>query len=276
MKPLNVLLTGYRGLAESFIDAFLENGHHLFVLARPTASLTALKSRWPRVHFTPGEVQNKKNCQDWIKSSLKQAGQLDVLINNAAITGPAGKLHELDFEEVENALTINLVAPLYLTHLFLQTAKTPVTTINLSGGGATAPRPTFSSYAISKTGLVRLTETLAQEYSEHRFYAIAPGALMTPMIESILRLDPQKVAASDFAEARRRATQGGEDPQKAAELARWLCENRPQALNGKLIHAIYDDYRNYAREATPADWWTLRRVDENCRKQLLKSTQQES
>ena len=35
--------------------------------------------------------------------------------------------------------------------------------VNLSGGGATAPRPNFSAYAAAKVAVVRFTETLAQE-----------------------------------------------------------------------------------------------------------------
>jgi hypothetical protein len=57
--------------------------------------------------------------------------------------------------------------------------------VNLSGGGATAPRPRLSAYAASKAAVVRLTETLAEELREFRKcdcpcrpeYTIAPGSV---------------------------------------------------------------------------------------------------
>lgn len=273
-KRLNVFLTGYRGLAESFLSTFLENGHELHVLVRPSAPLAQLKERWPRVHFFCGNVEDQIGCQSWIDQAVRNTGPGDVLINNAAISGPAGKLDEIGIDEVERTLQVNLVSPLFLMQVFLRAAQHPITVLNLSGGGATAARPTFCAYAISKTALVRLTETAACEYPEHRFYAIAPGRLMTPMIEGILRQDETKVAPEDYKEAQRRLREGGDDPKKAAELALWLCEARPQSLNGKLIHAIHDDYRNEKAISKLSHWWTLRRIDELCQEQISRIVSQ--
>ena len=49
--------------------------------------------------------------------------------------------------------------------------------INLSGGGATGPRPFFSAYAAAKTAVVRVTEILAEELRSFQIdvNAIAPG-----------------------------------------------------------------------------------------------------
>ena len=58
--------------------------------------------------------------------------------------------------------------------------------INLSGGGATGPRPNFSAYAASKAAVVRFTETLAGEVDGIDVNAIAPGALPTRMLDEVL------------------------------------------------------------------------------------------
>jgi 3-oxoacyl-[acyl-carrier protein] reductase len=126
-----------------------------------------------------------------ISFSLKEKYQsLDLLINNAAIQGPIGSLDKNDFDDWLGALQINLLAPILLSKELiplLNQGSNP-SIINLSGGGATGPRPNFSSYASAKAALVRFSETLADELKPHniRVNCIAPGAMKTDMLEEVL------------------------------------------------------------------------------------------
>lgn len=270
-KPV-ILLTGYRGLAETFLETFLAADFRVSVLVRRREAVGPLLHRFPGIAHEVGDVTDAEAHRKWIHGAEQRFGRVDHLINNAALPGPPGKLDEIPWEDYREALDVNLQAPIRLLQTWLRHHRdkgTTGTAINLSGGGATQARPGFSAYSLAKTALVRLTETLALEYPEHRFYAISPGGLMTPMIEAILRMDPEKVPATDLAEAKRRAREGGESPQKAADLALWLLKEKPIALNGKLIHAVWDDYKNHPAEVP--EWWTLRRIDEPCRKRLSKS-----
>ena len=58
-----------------------------------------------------------------------------------------------------------------------------------SGGGASKARANFSAYAASKTGVVRLVETLAEEWREMAIdiNSVAPGTVPTRMTEEILQ-----------------------------------------------------------------------------------------
>jgi NAD(P)-dependent dehydrogenase (short-subunit alcohol dehydrogenase family) len=132
--------------------------------------------------------------------------------------------------------------------------------INLSGGGATAARPRFLPYAVSKCALVRATETLSQEYPELYFFAVAPGTLKTQMTESILKMG-ENIAGTEFASLQKKILAGGDGTEKAAELIQWLCCERPSHLNGKLISAIWDNYKDIDPKDVSPDQWTLRRVD---------------
>jgi len=266
-KPV-LLITGYRGLAETFLKTF-HSDFQVCLLVRRAEAVEALTRAYPGVDCEVGDLSHSHTGEQWLRKVASRYGRLDHLINNAAISGPAGRLGEVDFAELENAIGIDFIAPTRLIHLWLrfhEEKKSTGVVVNLSGGGATQARPGFSSYSLAKTALVRLTETLAIEYPHHRFYAISPGGLMTPMIEAILTLDRKRVPPAEMAEAERRAKQGGEDPLKAAELTRWLLGEKPEPLNGKLIHAVWDDYRNLPKESSDPSWWTLRRIDETCRK----------
>ena len=71
--------------------------------------------------------------------------------------------------------------------------------IQISGGGATNPMPNISSYAASKSAIVRFMETLAIELKEYRIdvNSVAPGALNTDMLEQILKAG-LKVVGNNF------------------------------------------------------------------------------
>ena len=238
------------------------------MLVRREEALPGLHERYPHALFYVGDAASKSDCNAWIVKTIETYGQLDLVINNAAITGPGGKLDEVDFTELEHTVCVDLLSPLFLcARAIPHLLRTNGVVINLAGGGATGPRPNFTAYAISKVALVRATENLALEYPELRFYGVSPGLLNTNMMKDVLALGADKVGL-EVDQALRCQNEGGEDPRKAAELALWLFENRPTHLSGKLISAIWDDYRNAPAHPEKAGWWTLRRVDDVCRKNL--------
>jgi len=146
--------------------------------------------------------------------------------------------------------------------------------INLSGGGATNPRPNFSAYAASKAAVVRFTETLAEEVRPFNIQvnAIAPGAINTRMLDELLASGDEagEVALS---QARRQKESGGDSLLKVVDLAVFLASDESGSLTGKLISAQHDPWREWAGKAdelnaTPL--YTLRRLDPFTLNPLIK------
>lgn len=269
-QPLVVMVSGYRGLAERLISELSERGHSVSVLARNEKGIEGLRSRFPQIEWTIGDLAAPEAGSRWVETTLRRFKKIDVLVNNAAIQGPGGLFHTMKWEEVEETLQVDLVAPVRILHQILKifSDQKSGTIINLSGGGATAARPRFAPYAIAKCALVRLTETLAVEYPELRFYAVAPGTMKTQMTESILHLGAD-VAGNEFRPLQEKLDAGGDGTDRASQLISWLAETRPQQLSGKLVSAIWDNYQ------TPSDLeltelWTLRRVDRALIDKILK------
>lgn len=264
------MITGTRGLAETLILRFSEAGHKLSVLARDAKRQNELSEKFPEMLFCEGDVSSSYACRAWFKKTVSKFGQVDCLINNAAIQGEPGRLGDLKFEEIRKVMETDLMAPLLLSKLAVEhfSSKKSGVVINLSGGGATGPRPRFIPYAISKCALVRLTETLAEEYPELRFYAVSPGGLKTTMTATVVNSGPESAGEKEFNEAKKRMAEGGDDPNRAATLMLWLIDNQPKLLNGRLISAIYDAYQQNMESLAPTGWWTLRRVDEVSRRLL--------
>lgn len=192
------------------------------------------------------------------------AGMIDVLVNNAAVQGPMGLFDELNFDQWRAVFDANLFAPMRLCQLVLpgMRARQRGKIINLSGGGATAPRPHVTAYAGSKVAMARLTETLAVEYKPFGIdvNAVAPGAMNTKMLQETLAAK----LPFEHDKAVQQQQSGGAPPEKAAELVAWLASSASDGVTGKLISAVWDGWRELPAHKADlekfADLYTLRRV----------------
>jgi NAD(P)-dependent dehydrogenase (short-subunit alcohol dehydrogenase family) len=189
---------------------------------------------------------------------------LDALINNAAITGPIGRAWENDWQAWQETIQVNLMAPVALSRLCIPWMRPGGAIVNLSGGGATGPRPNFSAYGTAKAALVRFTETLAQEAADLgiRVNAIAPGAMNTEMLETVLRSGAQQ-AGPEYTRAVEQKQKGGQPPEKAAALAYFLASPAAVGITGRLVSAVWDPWMNlpaHADELRGSDIYTLRRI----------------
>ena len=101
---------------------------------------------------------------------LRDFDGVDVLVNNASVQGPIGPLETTDFAAWRRVFDVNLFAAARLSQLLIPSMRRRGwgKIVNVSGGGATGPRPDFSAYALSKVAIVRLTETLAVELQGER------------------------------------------------------------------------------------------------------------
>lgn len=163
-------------------------------------------------------------------------------------------------------MQVNLFAPVVLCQGLIPLMKRPegASIINLSGGGATGPRANFSAYATAKAGLVRFSETIAEELKDQgiRVNCIAPGAMKTAMLQEVL----EKGDAAGSREASLASevfTKGGASMDRVADLVLFLASDASRGISGKLISAVWDNWEQWPQhsdEISQSDVYTLRRV----------------
>lgn len=200
---------------------------------------------------------------DW---ALEQWPAIDILINNAAIQGPIGRFEQADWSQWKAVFDVNVFAPARLAQRLVPGMRRQRSgkIINISGGGATSPRPDFSAYAASKCALVRLTETLAEELRDSRVdvNAVSPGAMNTRMLDEVIAAGPN-AARHEYEAALKRQKQGGAPASRAAGLVGWLASPASDGITGKLISAVWDDWERLEQrrhELEKTELFTLRRV----------------
>ena len=199
-------------------------------------------------------------------SLMSKKGVIDGLVNCAGVYGPIGKTGDVDLAELEKTLRINLLGTIYMCHYFLPLLKkNKGKIVNLAGGGAAGAFPHYSSYAVSKVGIVRFTENLALEYKGVvDVNAIAPGFVNTRLHQETVKAGAK--AGLDFLnKTKSEIERGGTNPELAAQLAVFLLSKQSDGITGKFISAPWDDWRSDSFQKklkSDADFCTLRRIDD--------------
>lgn len=219
-----------RGLGKAIAEALEAKGCEVFKPKRCDFDLMCL--------------DDVMNIVKWAQS---QIDVLDILISCAGRQGPVSTAAENGELAWLECMQINLNAPATLCRRvakWMIDTRTAGSIINISGGGATSPRPNYSAYATAKCGLVRFSETLAMEVEQYgiRVNCVAPGLLNTGM-----------------------GSPEGDPPERAAQLVAWLASDASSPITGRLISAKWDPwdkpgFLSVVRGAHK-DLYTLRRVD---------------
>lgn len=271
MSRFALVTGGSRGLGAHLVRRFWLEGYNLLAVSRSKEGTDSLLASLPKrdgqkaVSFVCDLAESSELASfvDFVSASLPH---LDVLINNAAIHGPIGPFAESDLSAWQQALKVNLLAPVYLCHglVPLMRRSGNGSIINLSGGGATRPRANFSSYATAKAALVRFSETLAEELKSDgiRVNCIAPGAMKTDLLREVL-IKGDLAGTRELSAANEAFDNGGASMDRVADLALFLANDVSRGITGKLISAVWDDWEHWPTHLNvlaTSDVYTLRRV----------------
>ena len=265
-----VISGGSRGIGKAIAKAYLKEGAKLALAARGVLELEVTVQELKGANRVIGVVADVARIEDvkkLIEKTLTCYGTIDILVNAAGIQSPIGKLVEVDADEWIHNIYINLIGTMLCCKYVLpvMTQKKGGKIINFSGGGGTSPRPHFSAYASSKAAIVRFTETLAMEVKEHKIdvNAIAPGPVNTKMLKEIIEAQ-DKSGEKELLAALEREKKGGTSPEVPGALAVFLASGDSDGLSGRLISAVWDDWKNFSEnidKIMASSLFTLRRID---------------
>jgi NAD(P)-dependent dehydrogenase (short-subunit alcohol dehydrogenase family) len=273
LKGRVAIVTGAgRGIGKAIALAFAREGANLTVVSRTLAEVeqTAREAEVFDVRVLPlrVDVSRAEEVDSMVEETLRRFGKIDVLVNNAGILGPIGLLVENDVKLWIETVHVNLIGTFLCCRAVLphMMKRRSGKIINLSGGGAAYPKPRFSAYACSKAAVVRLTETLAEEVKDYNIQvnAIAPGMVKTRMVEQIVE-SGDKAGENALTDARRVLEDGGAGFEPVTSLAVFLASDESDGLTGRLISAVWDDWRSLDKDrimlVMERGYYTLRRID---------------
>jgi len=261
-----------RGLGAAIARRLWADGADLLLVARSGDRLAGLIDDLGArpgqcAHALAGDLADPAVREAITTAAVRVLGGVSVLINNAAQQGPIGSTWETDRTSWEQTLEVNLLSPVDLCRRVvpLMAAGGWGKIVSISGGGATGARPRFAAYAAAKAGLVRFSETLAEETRTIGIdvNCVAPGAMPSAMTEATLAAGPERAGAREYDEALRISRQGSEALDRAAGLCAFLSSRESDGITGRLISAVWDPWETLAahrEDLQRTDVYTLRRI----------------
>ncbi len=224
-----VLLTGGTGALGAVIaQAFLKNGAHVTTTYHGPRSFAelqaALGEEKSRLTGISTDVTKEAGMQTLVEQTINNFGRVDVLVN--LVGGYMGGVNLVDTTEVdwERMLTLNLKSTFLsckavLPHMLKQNYGRIV---NTSSRGAVEVGPGAAAYAVSKAGVLTLTQSLAQEVKAHNITAnvVLPGLIDTPQ-------NRQGIPGADYSK--------WVAPASIAHLMLYLASAEAGAINGAVV-----------------------------------------
>jgi NAD(P)-dependent dehydrogenase (short-subunit alcohol dehydrogenase family) len=195
-----------------------------------------------RASFRSCDVAEPEQVAALVGAAVADFGQLDVLVNDAGISGGSHRLHELDIDAWDRTVAVNLrgtflCARAAIPHL-LQRPRSAM--VNIASTYGIIGAPLAPSYCASKGAIVNLTRQLAVDYSPDglRVNAICPGYIDTDMGGHRASLPPAERAA---AQARREANAALQpigrqaQAQEVARVATFLASDDASFMTGSIV-----------------------------------------
>ena len=158
---------------------------------RPGGALKEITDRNTAITGTVCDVSNRSSVEAFVNAAAGTLAGIDVLVNNAGISGPTTSVEEMDPDQWEAVLAVNLTGTFNVTRLSIPCLKQSSAGVILmmSSLGGRFGYPNRSRYATTKRGLIGLTETLALELGGAgiRVNAIARGAVDGDRLHRVLQ-----------------------------------------------------------------------------------------
>lgn len=226
---------GNRGIGLATVRALAEAGATVHFTARNAANIAAAQRALGPVAAT-GHVAN---LTDRLAMTTLFDQPFDILINNAAVIGPIGRILDVSVEDWALNIDTNLTATFHATQLALghMVARGGGTIVNISSGAAHRPQEGWSAYCAGKAGLAMLTRSVHMEYGDLgiRIFGFAPGVVDTDMqgairasgINPVSKLPRESLAPADH----------------PARAIAWLCTPAADPLAGGELDIRTPDLR---------------------------------
>ena len=158
-----VLITGASsGIGEETVKALLAVGHTVYAGARRVDRMKGHSGAG--AHLMTLDVTDDASITTAVQTILREAGRIDVLINNAGY-GSHGALEDVPPEEARRQFDVNIFGLARLTRLVLPTMRTQRSgrIVNVSSIGGKFGEPFGSWYHATKFAVEGLSDSLHVE-----------------------------------------------------------------------------------------------------------------
>jgi len=240
-----IITGGGTGIGKAISLAFVNEGAAIVIAARNLSRLEEvakdIKSRGGKAKAIQTDISDHEQVKRMVAQTVDEFGQIDVLVNNAAIgTYNNADVVDMNLDNWHTLLAVNLTGTMFCSREVLKymIPRRSGSIINISSVAGLSGVPRESPYTVSKWGVIGFTETLAIEAGKSgiRVNCISPGATRTHEFEDWVR-SSAKNAGISYEEVMSKLTDNNAlkriaEPPEIAACVVFLASDDSSAITG--------------------------------------------
>ncbi len=246
MKDQVIIITGAAmGLGYAAAEVLASKGAKLALVDYNEEALKEVEEKLSSAYQTEiltvkADVSNENDVKNYVDATVEKFGKIDGLYNNAGIEGKQAGMTEYDLEVFKKVIDINLMGVYYgLRYVIPVMQKQKFGRIvNVASVGGIRGVLNQTPYVASKHAVSGMTKNAALEFGKDGILtnAIAPGAILTPMVaEAFKQVNPDDPKAAEAQYASRNPTRALGDPKDVGNLVTFLLSKENGYVSGQTI-----------------------------------------
>ena len=238
-----VVTGGASGIGRVIAQRFAEARYKVHIFDIDADAVAQALSENAAFSGTVGDVSEPADVARGMRDAEAAMGQVDVLVNDAAIPGPRLPMEEMPDDEWDRTMRVNLYGPFLWTKAVVpgMKARREGSVVNISTGSVRTLPLNRSVYNVSKWGVEGLTKTAARELGPWnvRVNAIQPGMVNNERMRGIVqRIADQEGRSADEVEAEFLqfiSMRCKVEPEDIADMAVFLSSEGASRVTGQVI-----------------------------------------
>lgn len=178
------------------------------------------------------DLKHEKSSADVVKQVVDTYGEIDILINNAAVQYPQNSILDITAEQMIHTFESNFFSYFYMTKAALPHMDENSSVINTTSVTAFEGNPTLIDYSSTKGSIVTFTRSMALSLVKQniRVNAVSPGPVWTPLV--VAGASPHDVETFGSTSPMQRAAQ----PYELAPMYVFLASDDASNITGQVFH----------------------------------------
>jgi len=186
------------------------------------------------------DVSDEAAVKKYVDETVKAYGRIDGFYNNAGIEGKQALIPDYDVQVFKKVIDINLMGVFYGMRYVIPVMRKQKygRIVNAASVGGIRGVLNQVPYVASKHAVAGMTKNAALEFAKEGIVAnaIAPGAILTPMVAGAFKQinpDDPKKAMMEFAQGNPTKRLG--EPEEVAKVVAFLLSEDCSYINGQTI-----------------------------------------
>ncbi len=232
-----VVTGGSKGIGLAICLAFADSDTHIYFNYSSDAHAAQkaeqeISAQGAKVTSACVDVTKEDEVREFASRVIKEAGKVDVLVNNAGITRD-GLILRMKAKDWDRVMDVNLKGAFHCCKFFTKSMlkKHKGRIINISSVVGVTGNPGQANYVASKAGIIGFTKALARELASRKITvnAVAPGYVETEMTDELSQKAREAMLAA--IPLGRTAT-----PADVAHAVKFLASDEASYITGQVIH----------------------------------------